>query len=143
MEKPTKQGYVRRPAPWQKPRSEDIGKVPPPPPEADNAKKGGSSEKIKLSDLGSLLIVLVILFGVPGLLLWIISPNSIRYPVLYGLMYHVSMSHVSVDKQPADCEWEHAPLGEKGCHYAKEVTPSRNGTGQVTEVYVTWYKVQD
>jgi hypothetical protein len=86
---------------------------------------------------------LLVLVGLPAFCVWSVAPNSIRYPLLYGMMYHVDRSHVEIQKTPADCEWGYSPLGDKGCHYTKQVATVRNDAGRVMDVYVTWDKVQD
>jgi hypothetical protein len=66
-------------------------------------------------------------------------PDSIRYAWMYG----TNGDHVHVQKKPTDCEWGRAPIGDKGCHYEKQVETERHGNGQLLDVYVTWQRVQD
>jgi hypothetical protein len=47
-----------------------------------------------------------------------------------SLQYKVSPSAVSIDAPPADCDFVHAPLGSKGCHYERRVT-AYNADGDV------------
>ncbi len=101
------------------------------------------SDKLSFKDTLHIAVALLIFFGVPALLVWALTPDSIRYPVLYGVIYRVGVTHVEVQKKPTDCEWEHSPLGDKGCHYAKQVAKATNDAGRVTDVFVTWDKLQD
>lgn len=72
-----------------------------------------------------------------------ILANAIPDSMLYAAFYHVSPSRIHVDKQPADCNWGHAPIGDKDCHYTKNVDLTTNDKGKATDVYVTWHKAQD
>jgi hypothetical protein len=48
----------------------------------------------------------------------------------YAVRYHVNPSNVQVDNRPKDCDYMHAPMGRKECHY--EVTATAfNAAGQV------------
>ncbi len=89
------------------------------------------------------LLGIVLIFGLPALGIWSVTPDSIRYPVLYRMIYSVSASHVHIEKKPVDCDWGHAPLGDKDCHYVKQVSPISNDRGRVTDVFVSWIKVPD
>jgi hypothetical protein len=71
--------------------------------------------------------------------IWMITPDSIKY----GAIYFVGKDHVQVEDKPTDCDWGHAPLGNKGCHYEKVVNPGRNEKGEVTYVWVNWEKLTD
>lgn len=89
-------------------------------------------------------------------------------PWAYALVYNTDSSRVQILPKPADCDWDYAPLGRKGCHYEKEVSVPRYSTDTNTgrplvtyddgktwnwlpegqkpgpaQVYVTWRKVQD
>jgi hypothetical protein len=61
----------------------------------------------------------------------------------YSLQYEVDLDSVFVEKKPKNCDWEHAPIGDKGCHYRKVVTPQKNEKDKVTSVYVTWERVEE
>jgi hypothetical protein len=112
--------------------------------EKDKTKPSATlKEATRPSDLLWAIVGLGMVFGLPTLLVWEIIPNSIRYPVLFSLVYSVHFRDVQVDKKPADCDWGHAPLGDKGCHYEKQVQIIRNERGIVTDVYVNWDKVPD
>jgi len=45
-------------------------------------------------------------------------------PNVYAIKYSVSADRVFVDPKPTDCDFWHAPLGNKGCHYERIVTAS-------------------
>jgi hypothetical protein len=96
-------------------------------------------EKTKPSDHFYTFIGILIVFGLPGWAVWRLCPDSLKY----GTIYHVPASHVLVNKEPTDCDWGHAPVGDKGCHYEKEIEPLRTDTGTVTDVIVRWQRVQD
>lgn len=91
--------------------------------------------KKKSDSGGKALVVLTIV----GAIVWWFLPERIKVSV----KYEVPEEHVFVDSKPKDCEWQHAPLGDKGCHYEKTVAPVKNNAGHVTDVYVTWQKVAD
>jgi hypothetical protein len=57
--------------------------------------------------------------------------------------YNVSWQNVHIDKTPRDCDWMYAPLGEKACHYEPEDHSVPDFNNRITEVYVSWRKVQD
>jgi len=50
---------------------------------------------------------------------------------------------VLVDKYPADCDWWHAPIGEKGCHYEKYISIEPDKGRPVSYVRVVWVKITD
>ena len=87
--------------------------------------------------------LLALVIGVPAFLIWLITPNSVRYPSLYSWKYSVPFSSVHVDRQPKDCEWSHAPIGDKDCHYKKDVETVRNDSGRITDIWITWKKVPE
>jgi len=39
--------------------------------------------------------------------------------VWYSVRYDADFKNVCVDKRPMDCDFFHAPLGNKGCEYKK------------------------
>lgn len=86
---------------------------------------------------------------------WGVMPNSIRYPLLYSFLTPAEFHNIQVDPKPHDCDWDYAPIGNKGCHYetniacAKDaplgkigVEPEKCST-EAKYVYVLWRKVQD
>ena len=48
----------------------------------------------------------------------------------YSVQYDVSEDQITIDKEPNDCNFLHAPLGGKGCHYERQVTASRVKSNQ-------------
>jgi hypothetical protein len=38
----------------------------------------------------------------------------------YSMYYSADWSNVNINKRPPDCDFLHAPLGSKGCHYKKQ-----------------------
>jgi hypothetical protein len=42
-------------------------------------------------------------------------------PSVYSIKYAVSADKIYVDSKPIDCDFWHAPLGKKGCHYQRVV----------------------
>ena len=38
----------------------------------------------------------------------------------YSFRYNAGLKNVTVDKRPLDCDFFHAPLGDKGCRYKKQ-----------------------
>lgn len=88
-------------------------------------------------------ILLFWVFGIPALCIWCLLPDGITEPIKYMLLYQVEIDHVHVSKKPSDCEWEHAPLGDKGCHYMKRVNAIEDKNGETTDVFVSWEKAQD
>jgi hypothetical protein len=84
-------------------------------------------------------LVLLILAGAIGGFVWWVMPDKYAY----SFQYDVDLDNVFVDKKPKNCDWEHAPIGDKGCHYKKVVTPQKNEKDKVKSVYVTWEKVEE
>jgi hypothetical protein len=85
----------------------------------------------------------------------------------YAAQYHVHYDQVTMAKQPHDCDWLAAPLGDKNCHYDAETQRVRLGIRENTNrplvsfddgktwvddnnvppltsgVYITWKKIED
>ncbi len=89
-------------------------------------------------------------------------------PWAYALRYSTDLSQVKILPKPADCDFLHAPIGFKGCHYEKSMqvtrckTDAQSGNTVVsyddgktwataeagekpgpTQVYVGWDRVTD
>jgi hypothetical protein len=60
-------------------------------------------------------LLIVIMIGVS-----IYSVGGI-YKAVFSIKYSVSPDKVHVDAKPTDCDFNRAPLGDKGCHYEKFV----------------------
>jgi hypothetical protein len=76
-------------------------------------------------------------------------------PSVYSIKYAVSAEKIYVDPKPTDCDFWHAPLGKKGCHYqriviaryAKGIREIRSGEHDANErfdsVLISWVKKSD
>jgi hypothetical protein len=76
-------------------------------------------------------------------------------PSVYSIKYAVSANKIYVDPKPTDCDFWHAPVGKKGCHYqrvviardAKEVRAIRPGESDPNQrfdsVLISWAKTSD
>jgi hypothetical protein len=66
--------------------------------------------------------------------------NKFRYAVWYGV--DASEVNQAEDKPPSDCDFLHAPIGNKGCHYKKlvEMTEPSTANGNKRSIYVYWSK---
>lgn len=103
--------------------------------------------KERLQGYLSLLVLSVVVFFV----LWPFSVTVQRWG--YAMRYNTDARAVFIDEKPTNCEWTHAPLGSKGCHYEKQVVINRPtgpdpfasipGERPITAVYVSWKKVED
>lgn len=88
----------------------------------------------------------------------------------YVLAYHVDDDQVFVESEPSDCDFLHAPLGSKSCHYERQISvmlrdqrtgellkaspldemPGSRGVGPdgrslpvVLEIHMRWLRVQE
>ena len=52
---------------------------------------------------------------------FIFGPTSCTNEVWYGVEYGVKMGDVHTDAKPTDCDFMHAPLGNKECSYKAHV----------------------
>ena len=106
----------------------------------DNRKK----EWLDFEYISVFLLVSYLFFIAPVQIIWWYIPDSIKYPALYAAEYSVKRNRVHVlSKEPSDCEWSHAPLGSKDCHYEKRVFKQTGPYGRISDVYVIWEKVQE
>jgi hypothetical protein len=76
-------------------------------------------------------------------------------PSVYSIKYAVSADNIYVDQRPTDCDFWHAPLGKKGCHYqrvviarhAKEISEIHQGQSDPNKRYdsvlISWVKKSD
>ncbi len=59
----------------------------------------------------------------------------------YAFRYGTDSDQVHIEAEPHDCDFSKAPLGDKECHFEKQVeTQTDSKTGKVS-VYVFWNKV--
>ena len=104
-------------------------------PDRSSRKNGGEADE----GLGCLFILALLAFGV-WFGIWG-KDSALRYSV----QYKTDRDRVTVDRKPTDCDFMHAPLGRKDCHYVKRVfvaNHSRNSEGQPIVSYddgKTWY----
>jgi len=75
--------------------------------------------------LGCLLWVLL---GGVVILLWLGWNSKLRYAIQYG----ADFDRITISDAPHDCDWDRAPLGNKGCHYKKDVVVIKVGTDPKT-----------
>jgi hypothetical protein len=59
----------------------------------------------------------VVAMGIIGLFCCAFAPSGSWYAVKYD----VPVSHVIVEPEPHDCDFLHAPIGDKDCHYLEVV----------------------
>jgi len=59
---------------------------------------------------------------------WFFLPDSWTDPLEYSMEYSINFDQVHWNDKPTDCDFIHAPLGIKGCHYRKTVT-AHNAAG--------------
>ena len=81
-----------------------------------------------------LLVVVIV-----AALIWREVSDVSKYSEKYG----VPEQNVHIAPKPTACDWGHAPLGNKDCHFEKVVTPIKNDAGRVTDVYISWTRVND
>jgi hypothetical protein len=113
--------------------------------------------------LVAVLVVWVGFYVIVGLAPSVFSES----PWAYALGYDADEQYIHVTPKPRDCDFMHAPIGDKGCHYQRivQVTPySTNANNQPiisydngktwaplpegqkvgkTEVDVSWERVGD
>lgn len=99
-------------------------------------------------------------------LIWaVFVPDSWRDNFNYSNDFHLNSEHIHSLHKPTDCNWGHAPLGDKACHYEKHVellTSSGESMSEeefkkatvgkglydppapvLTDVRIYWVKIQD
>ena len=57
-----------------------------------------------------------------AVIVYVILPASWTDPFLYSTEYSINSDQVHRNPKPTDCDFIHAPLGDKGCQYQKTVT---------------------
>ena len=63
-------------------------------------------------------------------IVWTLLPDSWTDKTKYSMEYSISSDQVQRSDRPTDCDWDHAPLGGKGCHYKKTVS-AYNSKGEL------------
>jgi hypothetical protein len=61
------------------------------------------------------------ILGTVGFFIWTLLPESWTDPWKYSVIYSTNSNSVHYTDRPKDCDFIHAPLGDKGCHYKKVV----------------------
>jgi hypothetical protein len=75
--------------------------------------------KSNRSDFGWAMVIAIWWFAFLGLSdLW-------HSKMRYAWSYDVSSDQVTIEKKPKDCNFFRAPMGEKGCHYDRQVNTVR------------------
>jgi hypothetical protein len=76
-------------------------------------------------------------------------------PSVYSIKYAVSADKIYLDPKPPDCDFWHAPVGNKGCHHqsvviardAKDVREIQRDDGDFNRrfdsVLISWVKKSD
>jgi hypothetical protein len=59
----------------------------------------------------------------------------------YSVKYKVNIDQVHMGTKPKDCDWGHAPLGDKGCHFTATVIAYN--TAGYTVPAIAWQKQLD
>jgi hypothetical protein len=57
-----------------------------------------------------------------ALVVWFFLPDSYTDRIKYSFEYNCPSDQVHRSPRPTDCDWGHAPLGDKDCHYKKIVS---------------------
>jgi hypothetical protein len=60
-----------------------------------------------------------------GILLYVLFRNAVGYIWDIGslsIRYDVPMSAIRIEREPSSCDFLRAPVGDKACHYSKDVT---------------------
>jgi hypothetical protein len=52
---------------------------------------------------------------------WLGPGDTWMDSIWYSAKYKVSLDQVNIGIKPKDCDWGHAPLGDKGCHFQATV----------------------
>jgi hypothetical protein len=81
--------------------------------------EGSPKEEKKSSgwDFGNIVGALITLYVLGGVWHWAWY-SKLRYTI----QYQIPFSQVITEKEPHDCEFLKAPIGEKNCHFAADVT---------------------
>ena len=72
------------------------------------------------------LIGLGVVLSIGWFALSYLLPDEWR--IKYAMRYFTSYARVTVDARPTGCDFFRAPIGEKGCHYEKEVSTAEWST---------------
>jgi len=61
----------------------------------------------------------------------------------YAIQYHIPRTRVQVEDEPHECEFDKAPIGNKYCHYEKQVSKIKDDAGRTGGIFVSWNKVKE
>lgn len=61
----------------------------------------------------------IIGFGALAVCTWLFLPDGWR--IKYVIRYLTPYEHISIEERPTLCDWSRAPLGNKACHYEKNI----------------------
>lgn len=79
-----------------------------------------------MSDKRDSWIGFLVVAGIGAYVYWAGGIKTVWYAATYG----VPTDTIHVAAQPSDCDFMHAPLGQKGCRYESTVT-AYNAAGEV------------
>ena len=67
------------------------------------------------------------------------------YAFVYQIHSDRISEHITIEDKPHDCDWGRSPLGDKECHFEKNVVVAYSDTNPdvVTDIGVTWVRVED
>ena len=83
------------------------------------------------------MFAVLLVLGFLVFLWWRIFPES-----WYAFVNGTDIDLVHIQPEPHDCDFSKAPLGDKECHFEKQVVTQRDSkTGKLT-VYIYWNKVE-
>jgi hypothetical protein len=76
---------------------------------------------------------------------WIpaLCSSVIHSRVAYSLYYAVDTDNVSITDKPHDCAFLTSPVGDKWCHYDRNVDVNHHQDGTNSAVFVDWIKVEE
>jgi hypothetical protein len=91
----------------------------------DNIEAAVEANHANHTDLGGLVGLVLIWLAV---VIWV--PDLWNSKLRISLWYSVGYEQVTIQKEPTDCNFFHAPMGNKDCHYDRQVSTVRVGTNQ-------------
>jgi hypothetical protein len=95
-----------------------------------------------LEQVGGWVVGVGMLYGVGGYVAdWMFPDKPLAIKWRYSLESKVNDPVYLIDKRPHNCEFMSAPIGDKHCHYDREVAIFSNNGHSI--VNVTWTKVEE
>jgi hypothetical protein len=146
--------FLPQPAPGQPIFDKELGRWIVRGEEIANLARGNSSRQTQYAekDLGDWAIWLLLSIAALAVIWFLILPESWADPIWYGFKYDVGTDQVHVSAKPSNCDWNWAPMGNKGCHYDRVVTaygangapiPYAMQAPYIQRVEVNWIKVTE